>query len=76
MCVYVYYRLWEMLTVHNIREPAVADEVLTPASLPPPAASLTTKGQSLFNEVLMAIRTRHRACSKDPGTTIIICARG
>ena len=61
-----------MLTMQSFREPSLADEVLTPASLPPSAASITTGGRSLFNEVLMAIRTRHRACSNNPGTIAIM----
>jgi hypothetical protein len=70
MCVFC--RQWEMLTMQSFREPSLSDEVLTPASLPPSAASLTTRGRSLFNEVLMAIRTRHRACSNNPGTITIM----
>ena len=61
-----------MLTMQSFREPLLADEVLTPASLPPSATSLTTRGRSLFNEVLMAMRTRHRACSNSPGTIAIM----
>ena len=44
----------------NFREPLFADEVITPANLPPSAASLTTKGRSLFNEILKAIKMRQR----------------
>lgn len=61
-----------MLTMQSFHEPSLADEVLTPASLPPSAARLTTRGRSLFDEVLMAIRTRHRSCSNNPGTIAII----
>ena len=56
-----------MLPMQTFREPALAVEALTPANLPPSAADLATGGRSLFNEVLMAIRKRHRAYSNYSG---------
>lgn len=50
-----------MWTTHTFREPTIGDDVLTPAMLPPSAASLSTRRRSLFNDVLKAIKTRQRA---------------
>ena len=72
-CLYLVLYILQvvMLTMQTLHEPMVADEVLTPASLPPSATNLTTRGRSLFNDVLSAIRMRqHRACSNNSGIIV------
>ena len=49
-----------MWSAHTFREPTIGDDVVTPAMLPPSAASLSTRRRSLFNDVLKAIKTRQR----------------
>ena len=65
------------MTTESFIEPQLGDEVITPAMLPPSAASLTTKGRSLFNEVLSAIKTRQRVQevrSRSGNSGMCVCA--
>ena len=63
-----------MLRPRGIHEPDIAQEVVTPAMLPPSAArlSMTYRGRSLFNEVLLAIKTRQRASTRSSCSGVFI----
>ena len=61
-----------MWTAHTFCEPMTADDVVTPAMLPPSAASLTTRRRSLFNDVLKAIKARQRVREIYSGSVSVV----
>ena len=65
-----------MWTAHAFCEPTIGDDVVTPAMLPPSAASLSTRRRSLFNNVLKAIKTRQRVEKIYSGSVSVVPGKG